>query len=92
MDEQQLIRRNGNVVEASVDDEIFVLDVEGGNCFGFNVTATEIWRALEKPITLGALCDMLMEVREVDRSTCLQDTFALLEVLARDELVVIAPA
>jgi hypothetical protein len=91
VDEQQLITRTGNLVEAGVDDELFVLDVDGGHCFGFNTTATEIWQALESPMTLGAVCDMLIQTRDVDRATCLTETAALINRLADEELVILTP-
>jgi Coenzyme PQQ synthesis protein D (PqqD) len=90
--EQQLISRTGNLVEAGVDDELFVLDVDGGNCFGFNATASDIWRMLKSPMKLGTLCDALVQSCDVDRETCLSETAALIETLAKDELVVLTPA
>ncbi len=90
--EQMVITRTGTVVEAAVDDEVFVLDVNGGHCFGFNATATEIWHRLETPMTLAALCDALIQTREVDRATCLTETAALIETLADEGLVVLTPA
>ncbi len=91
MDANILITRTGTLVEAGVDNELFALDVDGGHCFGFNATATEIWRALETPMTLGALCDGLMQTRDVDRATCLADTEALVERLAEENLVTLTP-
>jgi hypothetical protein len=92
VDEQMLIARTGTLIEAGVDDELFVLDVDGGHCFGFNTTATEIWQLLETPKTLGALCDALIQTRDVDRATCLIETSALINMLADDELVALTPA
>lgn len=91
MDANILIARTGNLVEAGVDKELFALDVDGGNCFGFNSTATEIWRALETPMTLGALCDTLMQTRDVDHATCFADTEALIARLAEENLVALTP-
>jgi hypothetical protein len=91
MNENVLVTRTGALVEAGADDELFALDVDGGHCFGFNATATEIWRALETPVTLAALCDLVMETREVDRETCLVDTAALIETLAAEKLVELTP-
>lgn len=92
MDPNILITRTGSLLEASFDDELFGLDVDGGHCFGFNATATEIWRTLETPMTLDALCDALMQTRDVDRATCLTETAALIETLAEDKLVTLTPS
>jgi Coenzyme PQQ synthesis protein D (PqqD) len=90
MDTKVLITRTGNLVEAGVGEELFALDIDGGNCFGFNATAAEIWRALETPLTLGQLCDALMKTRDIDRATCLADTSALIETLAEEKLLALA--
>lgn len=91
MDERWLITRTGTLVEAGVDDEMFGLDIEGGHCFGFNSTASEIWQLLEQPHSLGALCDALLVTRDVDRPTCLADTAALVQALAEEKLVALTP-
>ncbi len=87
MDANILITRTGALVEAGVEDELFALDVDGGHCFGFNATATEIWRSLETPKTFGTLCAELMISHKVDGATCLADTAALVEMLAEENLV-----
>jgi hypothetical protein len=87
MNSNILITRTGIFVEAGADEELFALDIDGGHCFGFNATATEIWRALETPMTLDALCDVLMQKRDVDRETCITDTAALIETLVAEKLV-----
>jgi hypothetical protein len=92
VDEQQQITRTGTLAEAGVDDELFVLDIDGGQCFGFNATATEIWHLLQTPLTLGALVDALLQTHDIDRATCLQETAALLQSLADEELVILTPA
>lgn len=86
-----LISRTAALLEAGVGDEIFALDVDGGHCFGFNDTATEIWRTLETPTTFADLCDALLQSRDVDRATCVAETSALLARLAEEKLVELTP-
>ena len=91
MDATTLASRGPGLVEAEVAGELVGLDVEHGHCYGFNATATRVWRLLEKPQTLGALCDQLMLEHDVDRGTCLSDVGSLLETLAADGLVRLVP-
>jgi Coenzyme PQQ synthesis protein D (PqqD) len=91
MDANMLITRTADLLESGVDDELFALDIDGGDCFGFNATAAEIWRRLATPMTLDALCDALMATRDVDRATCLADTAALIDRLVEDRLVALSP-
>jgi hypothetical protein len=89
MDAQTIITRTSALLESGMEDELFALDVDGGNCYGFNATATEIWRLLETPMTLDALCNALRQTHDIDHATCLTDTSALVEKLAEDNLVVL---
>jgi Coenzyme PQQ synthesis protein D (PqqD) len=91
MDNNILITRSSNLLEARVDTELFALDVDGGHCFSFNATATEIWSALETPMTLDALCDALMQAHDVDRETCVADTLVLIEKLRDENLIKLTP-
>lgn len=86
-----LITRTGVLIEAGVEDELFALDVDGGHCFSFNATAAQIWRALETPKTIGAICSELMLTHNVDGATCLADTKALVEMFAKENLVTLTP-
>lgn len=89
--DQWLISRTGTLIEAGVGDELFALDVEGGHCFGFNATAAQIWRLLEQPMTLAALCDALAAEYAIDRATCEAEVSALLRSLADEKLVTLSP-
>lgn len=91
MDGNTLITRTGTLVEAALDNELFALDIECGQCFGFNATAAEIWQLLETPMTLAALCAQLATTHEIDDETCRDDTAALIHALAADKLVALTP-
>jgi hypothetical protein len=86
-----IISRTGALIESGLDDELFALDIDGGNCYGFNATATEIWRLLETPIMFEDLCAALMHTRDVDQATCFADTAAMIEMLADENLVALTP-
>lgn len=92
MDPNTLIERIDALVEAEVAGELVALDIERGSCFGFNATATRLWRLLETPRTLDSLCAALMDEHEVDREICLSDTADALRVMADEQLVKLTAA
>lgn len=72
---------------AEVDGQLVALDVKAGVCFGLNEVATRIWKLLDHHDTVAGLCDALVEVYEIDRDTCEEQTLALLRELADAGLV-----
>jgi len=82
-----LVSRNRMLMEQPVDDEMFGLEPERGNFYGFNASAARIWALIEQPLTLAALCDALAAEFDVAPTTCRADSLALLRELEADGLV-----
>ena len=92
MDLKTRITRLDAMVTTEVAGELVGLDIERGNCFGFNATATRVWYLTEQSPTFGELCDALIAEHDVDLATCLSDTAAVLHVLAEERLVSLSAA
>jgi hypothetical protein len=86
-----LVSRRDGLVEAEVDGEIVALHVDNGTCYGFNNTATAIWKLLDRPRRLGEICDALAGEFDVDPEECEQDVLTLLRDLESDGLVDLTP-
>lgn len=82
-----IVARRAGLSEAELDGELLGLHVERGTCYGFNGTATRIWKMIEQPIRLAALRDALVRDYDVDAATCEQDLRELLRELEQDGLV-----
>jgi hypothetical protein len=72
------VRRIDNVLDADIDDETVVMDIDKGRYFGFNETGTRIWGLLAQPIVIRDLCDKIMAEFEVPREQCEQEVFDFL--------------
>ena len=92
MDGGTLVTRRPGLMEAEVDGELVALSIDRGECYGFNATATELWRLLDVPRTLDALCQALVAAFAVDRVTCAADVAAVLDQLAGQGLVTLTRA
>lgn len=86
-----LVRRGSGLLEAEVDGEMVGLHIDNGTCYGFNGTAYRIWQLIEQPKTLAELCVTLAGEFKVSLGECEGDVRVLLDDLARDGLVTLAP-
>ncbi|MGI4730625.1 MAG: PqqD family protein [Janthinobacterium lividum] len=91
MEDDTLVTQREALVEAEVDDELMGLSIDRGLCFGFNATATDLWRMIATPQTLETLCDRMIEGHEVDRATCAADLAVALHRMADQGLVTLTP-
>lgn len=79
--------RNNAIESAVMGDEIGMLNVETGKYFILDPIATDIWHALEKPMTMTHLVLHLTQIYEVDQETCLKETEIFLSELIDNKLV-----
>jgi len=83
----EIYSRAAELMEAELGDELVGLDVEAGNCFGFNDVATVIWRELEQPKSFDAIHAKLTDQYDVDPGECARDLSELLDDLIAKGLV-----
>jgi hypothetical protein len=87
MDQNTRLVRREELLEADVNGEIVALHIERGQCYGLNAVASEIWRMLEKPKSVGEICTALRDDYEIDESTCHQEVVDLLSDLKEEGLI-----
>ncbi len=85
--EHVTVSRREYLWEATIGDEMIGLQIEKGNCYGFNATAYRIWQLLEKPSTLAEICDALRTEYAVDPAKCEQEVRRMFHELAQDGIV-----
>jgi hypothetical protein len=91
MRSERIAARRAGLIEAHVDGELVGLHIDNGFCYGFNPTATRVWALLEKPQSVGALCETLSDEFDVTAAEARPQVEALLEELARERLVELTP-
>lgn len=74
-------------MEAEIDDEIVALDRAQGDVFGFNGVASDVWRLLAQPRSIGELCGELETLYAVGNQQCAEEVAALLDQLIEMRLV-----
>lgn len=88
--ETTVLARAADVIATEVDGEAVVMNIERGQCYGFDAIGTRIWSSLERPMRVADMCALLVGEYDVDAETCRRDVARLLGELLRERLVVIS--
>ncbi|HXP97178.1 MAG TPA: PqqD family protein [Telmatospirillum sp.] len=84
-----IIRRHSEQVTAEIDGQVVVMGLAQGKYAGFDDIASIIWRRLESPQTVSALCDGLARDFAGDPAVIRQDVCDLLDRLDALGLLVV---
>jgi len=87
MSKETIYRKQPGFVAANLGEELALLDMAHGSYLGFNATAAHVWRLLDEPRTLDALCQALMLEFEVDAEKCHSEVADLLGKLVAAGMV-----
>lgn len=82
-----IYKRAIEVIEAGMGNELVAMDVERGDCFGFNAVAASVWRELERPKKFDELRDALLGEYDVSAEQCSAELRELLDDLVAKGLV-----
>jgi hypothetical protein len=82
-----IIQRNPEMVSADMDGEVVMMSIEDSAYFGLNAVGSDLWEALESPISITALCQRVIKKFDVDAKTCELDVMELLTDLRQRKLV-----
>ena len=85
-------RRTPATLFADIDEDIVALHTDRGVCFGMEGVTAEVWKMLDEPRDEAAICARLMELFDVDRETCVEETAELLRQMEAEQLIERAPA
>jgi hypothetical protein len=82
--------RTTETLATEVDGEIVLISITDGRYFGLDSVGSEIWRRLEQPKRVDALCAELKEHFEGDPETIEREAIAFLDTLVDSKLVLTA--
>lgn len=69
--------RSPEPIWADTGDGLVMLSLAAEKYFGLNETAEAVWRAMQEPVTVRALSDMLMSAYDVDRERAASAVIAI---------------
>lgn len=80
-------QQSRETLHSEVGSDIVALNVERGHCYGMENVTAEVWKLLERPLTIDQLCEALVASFDVDPATCAADVRALIETMTSEGLV-----
>jgi hypothetical protein len=83
--------QSADVVACDLAGETALLHFETGIYYGLDATGTTIWSLIQSPQSVRNLLDLIMQEYEVERERCEEDLLSLLQSLADERLVEMAP-
>ncbi|GAB5447446.1 PqqD family protein [Gymnodinialimonas sp.] len=86
---ETVVARKGDIVVAPLGDEIVTMSMATDSYNVINPVGTDIWRLLEEPMSVAAICAALQEDYEIDDETCLEDTCAFVERLIEESMIIV---
>ena len=81
------IRRATDLVATEVDGQVVILGIASGNYVQLNRVGSAVWRALEAPQTLAALCAGLRQHFDVAAAPCRSDVEAFVHKMRAQGLL-----
>ena len=82
-----VIAQSDGLVQAAIDNEIVLLSIADGTCYGLNRVGSRIWNLLAAPARIGDLCATLLAEYRIDPGACERQVLDLLEELRTEGLV-----
>ena len=76
-----------DVLSSELGPEHVLLNLRDGMYYGLEDVGSDIWKLLQKPISVGEICGALVEARDVDPERCRGDVTKLLGELVDRHLV-----
>lgn len=87
IDRDARLSRATDILESDVNGEVIALDIERGNCYGLNGTASRVWEMLGSGTSLAEICAALTARFDVAEDQCEREVRALLGELDAEGLL-----
>lgn len=85
--EDTRILRTQGLLESDVAGDVIALDIQNGQCFGFNSVASAVWHSLERETSVAEICETLTSEFEVAESECKEAVIRFVRELHSEGLV-----
>ena len=87
MDARSIVSVSPNAVFSEVSGEAVILNMYDGVYYGLDPVGVSIWKAMQQPVAVGRIHEVLLEEYDVEPDRCMSDLVSLLEQLERCKLV-----
>lgn len=89
LEDTSIVSRNEGWLSAWVGEEHVMMSSETGTCISLAETGGRIWELIEKPISLGHLCEALADEYDASQASLRSDVVAFLVSMQEQHAVMI---
>lgn len=87
IDLEQIVKRSSDIISSEVDGEVVMMSVDQGMYFGMDSIGGEIWKKLEEPKSISALCKELSQEYNESYTTIEEDVVKFIHDLLQNNIV-----
>lgn len=91
LDQTSVVQWSKTAVAAEVGDEVVLMNLPRGRCYGLGPVGTDLWKKMETPIRIETLIDALSEEYDAEPGVLAADVLETLEQYASEGLIEIVP-
>ncbi len=84
---ETVVCRSEQILWSSAGDDLVALHMDKGVYYGLDPIGRHIWELLDGEMTVGALCERLLSLYDVEAEACEADTLAFIEPCVRMGLI-----
>ncbi len=78
---QTRVTRHDSILFTELEDAVMMMSIDNGEYYNLSAVSADIWKTLETPQLVQAICEHLMQVYEVDQGICQNETIAFIQDL-----------
>lgn len=86
---ETIVHASPDQVSCDLQGEAALLNLKTGVYYGLDKVGASAWQLMQQPITIGRICERIVELYDVDAATASSDLKALLQQMIAEGLVVI---
>ncbi len=82
-----IVQWSSQPVSTAVGDEVVLMNLERGRCYGLGPVGTDLWNKMSQPVRVAALLDQLLLEYDVQPEALEHDVLEVLDQYAAEGLI-----
>lgn len=87
LSESSIVSVSAGKVATDLGGEIVILDLGAGRYYGLDDVGAHVWKMIQQPVSIGSVCEGVLQTYGVERERCMKDLLVLFEQLMGKGLV-----
>ncbi|MBC7813834.1 MAG: PqqD family protein, partial [Burkholderiales bacterium] len=84
LSENTIVVAGKEQIATEMGDDVVILGLKTGAYYGLSEVGASIWKAIQQPISISQIREVIMDEYEIDADQCTQDILELLERLTAE--------